>query len=30
MPEIQIEKLKYLKSGIMVLRGFRERLRRSV
>jgi hypothetical protein len=30
MPEIQIEKLKHLKLGIMGRRGFRERLRRSV
>jgi hypothetical protein len=29
MPEIQIEKLKHLKLGIMGLRGFGKRLRRS-
>jgi hypothetical protein len=30
MPEIQIEKLKHLKLGIIVLRGSGERLRRSL
>ena len=29
MPEIQNKKLKHLRFGIMGLRGFRERLRRS-